>query len=389
MTTEQKEQEAPLNANYEINFAEFPLFIISRGKKRNPPYFEYNDEIFDKEKKELIKRKWMVSVAILPTDKDPLGFGSESTLDTLFELFQIWKEDNFASRDILFESVANLLRRMKKPVGKSQHYQVKRDLRILRRINVVTENSFYVMNKKQRLQEKEFWLFNDLDLWELHSNKNQSCLFQSKIEASNFLWQSVLSGNMLFLNFNRDFYHQLRGTEKPLVLNLEKRFNIQKDPIVKRKLQDVVKQLTIFAENPKHQKQQITRACKRLQSKGYDRLEDYWFEKSVDGETDLVLFKRKGDPVKNKSGYKPVESSPQKENQVYLDLLVQDILEVCKDEHSKDFYYKVASRLDEQTIRRAIAETKEIRDCGQVKTSLGRVFTSNIKRLAKERDIDL
>ena len=72
-----------------------------------------------------------------------------------------------------------------------------------------------------------------------------------------------------------------------------------------------------------------------------------------------------------------------------IDLLVEDILEVCQDEKSTGFYKKVARLLPQQDIYRAISEVKEVRDLGEIKKNKGAIFTSIIKKYARERGLDL
>jgi len=77
------------------------------------------------------------------------------------------------------------------------------------------------------------------------------------------------------------------------------------------------------------------------------------------------------------------------DNKWRQDLLVQDILEVTRDPHSKTFYQLVAAKLDEDTVRRAISETKVAFQMGDIRKTRGQYFTDTIKRFAKEQGITL
>jgi len=62
---------------------------------------------------------------------------------------------------------------------------------------------------------------------------------------------------------------------------------------------------------------------------------------------------------------------------------------VTGDPHSQDFYQIVTQKLDEQTIRRAISETKAASLQGEIRTTRPRYFTDAIQRHAAEQDIVL
>jgi Helix-turn-helix domain len=68
--------------------------------------------------------------------------------------------------------------------------------------------------------------------------------------------------------------------------------------------------------------------------------------------------------------------------------LAEQMLEQLGDRHSMGFYRKVAQRLPDQLVYRALSETKEARHEGHV-SNPGAYFTSRIKQLAAERGIKL
>jgi len=62
---------------------------------------------------------------------------------------------------------------------------------------------------------------------------------------------------------------------------------------------------------------------------------------------------------------------------------------VTGDTHSRDFYSLVAQRLDDQTIYRALSETKAAYLQGEIRTTRARYFTDLVKRYAREQSIVL
>lgn len=69
--------------------------------------------------------------------------------------------------------------------------------------------------------------------------------------------------------------------------------------------------------------------------------------------------------------------------------LVQSMIEVLGDEHSRGFYTKVARLCPSDVIYRFLSEVKDEWLQGRVKKSKGALFTDKIKRYCKERGIDL
>jgi hypothetical protein len=69
--------------------------------------------------------------------------------------------------------------------------------------------------------------------------------------------------------------------------------------------------------------------------------------------------------------------------------LVQHMIEVLGDEHSRPFYAKVARACPSQVIYRILSEVKDEWLQGRVRRSKGALFTDKIKRYCRERGIDL
>jgi hypothetical protein len=84
-----------------------------------------------------------------------------------------------------------------------------------------------------------------------------------------------------------------------------------------------------------------------------------------------------------------VNVSKEIKNNVNVTPLVQDILAVVGDEHSRAFYIKIARGLDPDLIYRALSEVKEEERLGMIRTTKGAVFTDKIKRWAAERGMQL
>jgi len=156
----------------------------------------------------------------------------------------------------------------------------------------------------------------------------------------------------------------------------------------KRDLLEFARQMPIIAKETKNIRQTITQTCNNLIDKGFNLLADFKFEYASDRKTELIIFHRAGLPTNHKfNGHSKKQRS--KKEPFRIECLMEDILDVCQDHKSKNFYQKVADLMPDEDIYQAISEVKEIRDSGHVKKSLGAVFTSRILKFAGQRGIIL
>jgi hypothetical protein len=223
-----------------------------------------------------------------------------------------------------------------------------------------------------------FHLFDQLQLFK-EKPDGQANLPLARIKASDVLYGSIQKNSLLTTGFDKDFFYSLKPIEQRLALYLSKVFRSQL--IHKRNLNIFAGQIPIYAKQTKHIKEQIKKAGNGLMKKGFDLLEEFYFEKAEDKRIDHVVFKRKGKlPV--------IPKLPAKE-QYEIDILVEDILDICEDQKSINYYKKVARCLDRETIYRALAEVREVRDLGEIKKTKGALFTSLVKKYASEQCIKL
>jgi len=373
MDQEKKETPKISKSKYELTLAEFPLFLLSKGGKEDKAVFEcieYRDMITGKGGEE-VPRVWKVY------PHSQIGFGTASTFETLFDLFQVWKEHNFDNQYIQFGSVYNLLKKRGENTGNNDYKRIIRDLNCLVGITIEAKNAFWD-NEVKAYVDMTFHIFDNLYLYK-EKPTGQAVLPFSSIKASDVLYGSVQKNSLLMANFDSHFFHSLTPVEQRLALYLSKVFRSQS--VNKRELLHFAQQIPLYAKQTKHIKEQFKKACRGLMEKGFDLLERLSFEKGVDGK-ELIIFERKGKlPEYPKGG-------PQKEH-YEIDLLVEDILEVCDDKKSTDFYKKVARLLPRETIYRALAEVREVKNLSGVKKSEGALFTSLVRKYARDLKVEL
>lgn len=368
-------------SKYELTLAEFPMFLLSkggRGSGKDIEHIKYNDVISGKDG-ELVERNWIA----YPDGK--LGFGSPSTLETFFDLFQIWKEENFNNQFINFGSVYSLLKRKGAGDSVREYKQVIRDLHCLVGVRIEAKNAFWD-NELKAYVDMTFHLFDYLQLYK-EKPSGQATLPFARIKASDVLYGSVLKNSILITDFDSKFFHSLTPVEQRLALYLSKIFRSQ--TIHKRNILELARQIPLYAKQTKHIKERLKKASKGLIEKGFKPLESFEFEKSADKKSELIVFKRNKDLPKIQKRFISKSQGVSNKDVQRIDLLVEDILAVCKDKKSEAFYRKAARLMPDDTIYRAISEVKEVRDLGQMRRSEGALFTSLIRRYAEEQGIDL
>lgn len=365
-------------SKYELTLSEFPLFLL-KGDNEKIDCISYDDTISGKNGV-LVKREWKV----YPDSKS--GFGTASTLSTLFELFQLWKENRFESQTITFGSIYSLLKRKGiQQKDKKTYVRIRRDLSCLVGMKIEAKNAFWD-NERKAYVDIIFHLFDSVYFFK-ESPNGQATLPMAQIKASDVLYGSILRNSLLIADFDSRFFHALTPLEQRLALYLSKIFRSQ--VIHKRELLEFARQIPIYAKLNKHIKEQIKKSCGGLMYKGFSLLESFYFEKGTDNK-DLIVFKRSG-PVPFLSSNREDERTTYstKKDQHEIDVLAEDILEVCQDKKSIEFYKKVARLMPAETIYRTISEVKEVRDLGEIKKSKGALFTSLIKKYAKDLGIYL
>lgn len=368
-------------SKYELTLAEFPVFLLSKKGRENIEAIEYEDTITGKGG-ETVNRKWKV----YPHNK--FGLGTESTFETLFELFQIWKENNFNGQYIRFGSIYNLLKRKGKGTGNKEYKRIVRDLNCLVGITIEAKNAFWD-NEVRAYVDMTFHLFDQLKLYK--DGASGAVMSLSWIKASDILYGSIVKNSLLITSFDSSFFQSLTPMEQRLALYLTKIFRSQS--VHRREVFEFAQQLPIYARQSQHVRQQLRRACSGLIGKGFEPLKSFTFERVAGGSTEYIVFKGNGasSPKPNhpareqKPKQLPSPANPP-EDQQYL---TETILDFCEDQQSLNFYRKVARLVPRNIIFRALSEAKVSFDLNETKKSKPAHFTYLVKRYAGEQGIKI
>lgn len=372
MKINNQKQKPKHAAKYEMNLAEFPIAVLSKRIPSNKKTIEYSDWIVGKNG-ERKQRNWVVTAAAkwaLPTG---------SALRTLFELMQVWKENNLESKTIPIGSRYNLLKRMGARDSKGDYKRIEKDLNSLVGITIQAKNAFWD-KEAQAYVSKTFHLFEELSLYDREIKTTEGMIQQSLpfsyIKASDIFHEAVKKGNILTID--SEFFRKLSApTEQRLALYLTKM--LKRQPIHKRDIFKLAEQLPIYNKYASDIKKTLNKALKGLIDKNFPLLEKYYYEKSSNGKSENVVF------------LKPKQRPKQdREPEDYkVQSLVEDMLNTLRDEKSRAFYVKIAKLCPQDMIYRALSETKQDYSDSSIRKNRGAIFTEKIKRYAKETGINL
>jgi hypothetical protein len=362
-------------SKYEMNLAEFPLALLAKRKLKEFRVIEYEDTISGANG-EMIQRKWTVS----PSAR--FGFGSTAITATLFELFQMWKDQGFQSRNIQFQSIYNLIQRMGDRTTSDKAYErIRSDLTALVEISIEAKNAFWD-NEKKAYVTKVFHLFDSVTLYHKNAKSpHQEILPFSSITASETLMQSVAANAIITLQgVNRELFHSLPPTQQRLGLYLAKM--LFKSAEHRRDVEKLAQQLPITAKTYKHTKYLLARACDGLIKQNFPYLARYRFEPSRRQSRDNIVFLRQGAlPTRN--------TRENEETKAMYDLLIDDILAVTGAPDRRAFYARAVRELPKENILTCLSLTNAAKQQEEIKKTPDRYFTGLILDYATKHGIHI
>jgi hypothetical protein len=362
-------------SKYEMNLAEFPLALLAKRKLKEVRVIEYDDTISGANG-EMIQRKWTVS----PSAR--FGFGSTAITATLFELFQIWKDQGFQSRNIQFQSIYNLIQRMGDRTTSDKAYErIRNDLTALAEISIEAKNAFWD-NEKKAYVTKVFHLFDSVTLYhKTAKSPHQEILPLSYITASETLMQSVAANAIITLQgVNRELFHSLTPTQQRLGLYLAKM--LFKSAEHRRDVEKLAQQIPITAKTYKHIKYLLSRACDGLIKQNFPYLTRYRFEPSRRQGRDNIVFLRNG-------ALPSRAATENEETKAMYDLLIDDILAVTGAPDRRAFYVRAVRALPKENILTCLSLTNAAKQQQEIKKTPDRYFTGLILDYATKNGIHI
>lgn len=362
----------------EMNLVEYPFTLLSRRAPKGIKTIEYTDWItVDGKKKPL---KWII------TGSDKYGLPVGGDQDIYIAINEVWKESGYKDKVIPIGSIYQMLKRLGMPDGKQYYLRFKQCLDRFIGTTFYAENAFWDKEHNCYISKRAFHIFEDYHLLERYKKDDATIpLPLGYIRASEFFYQSVKAGYLKDVDLH--FYLSLPN---PLTRRLyryldKKRYHGMTFSMELYKFAGKIGLLTSSREKyfPSKLKQILNPALDELREKLF--LKSYSYQKTADQKNTKIVFLFK--EGLSKKAYRT--SKEDAKDGYEIECLAEDILAVCQDKGSIEFYKKVARLLPPNTVYRAISEVKEVRDLGVIKKSKGALFTSLIKKYAAEQGIKL
>lgn len=329
---------------FELNFAEFPIAHLTQRlpKGIDKHKIEYSDLIKGKNG-ELIPRHWTIR-----TTADH-GLGGPTSVDVLFELMQIWKEQGFEKDKIFIGTYHNLLKRLGLDTGGKTYDQLEKDLKSIYGLDIEAKNAYYdkVLGEYVDKSVKPFigYQFN---------RKNETKDYFNDygyIQVNPEFFKDFKKKSLYYLPFDNEYFKSLTAHEQKLSLYLTKVFNPYRKKIQNvytRNIESLCNLLPLYGTSRK-KKYYLVQACKGLIDKNFILLERFAVE-----DDKIIFYNRQQQsllPYLNaQSNFKPIKQ---------IEFLIEEQIKLCKDIHSTKFYTLVAKFVPDELIYQCLSEAKQ------------------------------
>jgi hypothetical protein len=340
----------------ELNIAEFPIAILNK-KSENITRHVYNDTITGRNGQQ-IERTWIIETQGKDSAGKNIGFGGPSTLQIIYELFQLWEEQNFKEPRIYIGTYSQFLRRLGWSTGKSQYEQLKRALKCIHGLHITGINSFY-LKKTDEYANIDMYLFPEIETYD-KSQKIDDPDVRLYITASNKLFETVKNNNYFTFHLDRELFRKLKPMEQKLALILSKYFSVYRKNqkyTWRRNIHDLANQIPILSQNKYVIRQQLKNVCNGLIEKGFPFLSCYEIKNDVitfHNNTQTYLALEDERKVKRDKKHKS------KREYMTVNLIYKDQLQnISNSDKNKPFFILVAKYVPEEIIIRCISTAKQ------------------------------
>jgi len=331
---------------FELNFAEFPIAHLTRRLPRgvSKHSIQYSDYI-NGPKGEYVERKWTIASTA------EHGLGGPTSVGVLFELLQIWKEQNFEKNRIYIGSYYNLIRRLGWPLNGNSYKQVKKDLESLYGLEVIAENAFYDKEQNKYVNYK-FKPFIGWGMWKQGQIEEDGISDYGFIEIHPSFHKTFRKKSLYYIPIDSVTFQKFTSHEQKLALYLTKVFNPYRKKVMteyRRNMLSLCKILPIVGDIY-FQKRYLIKATEGLIRKKFILLENYKVQ-----DENIIFYNRQQQsmlPLLNTG------SSNQK-NKVWVKVIFEDIMDLCKDPDSERFYMMVAKRVPDEVIYECLSTAKQ------------------------------
>ena len=203
----------------EMNFAEFPIALLTDRVPKGQKSIKFEDQIFDPKKKRMITRRRIID------GSEEYGLPTATDDAVILALIQLTKlRSDFTRRDLEFTRL-ELLNLLGWPNEGKNYDRIKLSLLRIANVTYNYENAWYD-NRQKTWCTKAFHILETVEINDSRSSRNQKCLFPSRI-----VWNEVVFDSFQ-ASFLRDIDFQLCiRLEHPTALRmyrfLGKRFHVR------------------------------------------------------------------------------------------------------------------------------------------------------------------
>ena len=370
----------PVNSAFEINIAEFPIAYLNRGQLPNgvsKTRYQYSDVIKGRDQKP-VERIWTIEAHATgevinqngEKESVQLGFGGPGTLEVIYELFQLWKEQGFKEPKIHIGTFYNMLQRLEWGTGNSQYKQLRNVLNCLHGLHIKGENSFYVP-EVDKYETVDFYPFYRLQTYTKEQKKLHPDDYVYVCVDEGF-FNAIKSNTVYYLPLDRFYFKKLKPMEQKLALMLSKVFSPYRKAQRfewRRNINELANQIPILAEGSTQIRRQLKRTCEGLIEKKFQFLSSF----KIEG--DVITFQNN---MQTSLALLPDESKSEKKDYDTVEWLIKEQLKICGDEHSRAFYALVARHVPVELIYQALSEARQE---GKIKRKL---YTKRIQEIGSK-----
>ncbi|WP_422932171.1 replication initiator protein A [Singulisphaera sp. PoT] len=199
METELVEHSEPLSVllgtgKDEMNFAEFPIAMLSDRVPKGKTSIKFEDRIYDDRKKKVIVRKRVIE------GSEEYGLPTATDDTVVLALIQLTKlRSNFAKRDVTF-TCRELIGMLGWPDDGRSYRRLKLSLLRIVSVNYIYDNSWWD-NRQKSWTTKAFHILENVEINDSRTAGGQGLLFPSRVVWNEVVFESFQAGFLRDIDF--------------------------------------------------------------------------------------------------------------------------------------------------------------------------------------------
>lgn len=358
---------------FDLDLAEFPLFRFSASARhrRSLEPLTYSDTITARDGSR-VRREWTAVPG-------PAGVGGPSTQLLLFDLIQMYAEQEGGRETIRYGTMRSILTRrgLEHPCCRD-YARLRRDLEILRGYEIRCSNACW---------DSEAGRYGDRT-WRLLPETAKFAQGRAGssggIDAGEELRRIVSTRGFFPLGFGRDAFYRLRPLEQRLAIYLARKFRFQS--LHRRHVEDLARALPIEASRPRDVRACLARTTRGLLASDVHVLRNFRFACPRSGRW-IAEFHRAVDAI----SVAPRRDDPRDafdRDDRQFEFHLTRIAQATGSSRDRAWWLRCLRRLGPGPMDRALGQLREACVFGRVRNR-GGLLTKILKDIAEEAGIEL